>query len=129
MEKLIAVILAGCSLVVALEKGPDSVMEAKIEVTEKGYVSTSEYCGMEDLEEMDYYLFCHTEMSADVGPVKFASVVISSQTQMVEEAKKLYQEFKERLPLEEEEEENAEYDADEGEKSEIFYGSPDCKWS
>lgn len=127
MEKLVAVILAGCGLVVALGKRPDSVMKAKIEETGKSYMSTTEYCSMEDLEEMDYYPFCHTEMSTDVGPVEFVSVVISSQTQTVEEAKELYQEFKERLPLEEEEE-NAEYDGDEDERTEIFYVSSDCKW-
>jgi len=96
--------------------------------TEKGYVPTGEYCSMEDLGEMDYYLFCHTEMSSDVGPVEYASVVIDSQTQTVEEAKALYQEFKERLPLEEEEEENGEQDGDEGEETEISYVSSDCKW-
>lgn len=105
----------------------DGRKQIKTEETEKGYVPTGEYCSMEDLGEMDYYLFCHTEMSTDVGPVEFASVVINRQTQTVEEAKKLYQEFKERLPLEEEEE-NVEYDVDKGKETEIFYVSPDCKW-
>ena len=102
----------------------DKKMEAKIEETEKGYAPTTEYCSMEDLGEMDYYLFCHTEMSADVGPVEYVPIVISSQTRTIEEAEDLYQEFVKRLPLEEEDEENE----DNEEKSQVFYISPDCKW-
>lgn len=103
-------------------------MEEKIETSKRDYVSAVENWSTKDLGEMDYYLFCHTEMSTDVGSVEFVSVLIDSQTQTVEEAKALYQEFKERLPLKEEEEGNGEQDGDEGEKTEIFYVSPDCKW-
>ncbi len=99
-------------------------MEEKIEAAEKGdYVPTGEYCSMEDLGEMDYDLFCYTEMSSDVGPVEYVSVVIDSKTQTIEEARALYLEFKERLSLEEEEQ-----NEDEGEKTEISYVSSDCKW-
>lgn len=102
----------------------DNKREAKTEEIEKGCVLAGEYCSMEDLGEMDYDLFCYTEMSSDVGPVEYVSVVIDSQTQTIEEARALYLEFKERLSLEEEEEQNE----DEGERTEISYVSPDCKW-
>ena len=41
-------------------------------------------------------------------------------TQTIEEAKELYQKFKEQLPLED--------DSDEDERTEVIYISPDCKW-
>ena len=94
----------------------------------KDYVITKGYCDMEDLGEMDYYLFCHTEMSGDVGPVEYVPIVLSSQTQTIKEAEDLYQEFKKRLPLEDEEEENRENNSDEDGRTEVFYISPDCKW-
>lgn len=108
--------LAGCG---EAEEAEKEVEEIAVEIPN---ASTVTYCSMEELGEMEYYLFCHTEMSTDVGPVEFASVVINDQTQTVDAAKELYQEFKERLPLEEEEDEG------EGGKTEISYISPDCKW-
>lgn len=120
-------ILALCLLLVVvcgIILWKDNKGEAKTEEIEKGCVQTGEYCSMEELGEMDYDLFCYTEMSSDVGPVEYVSVVIDSQTQTIEEARALYLEFKERLTLEEEEEQNE----DEGEKTEISYVSPDCKW-
>ncbi|MCM1254371.1 MAG: hypothetical protein NC321_16250 [Clostridium sp.] len=103
--------------------GKNDKIDARVEETEESYLSTDGYCSMEDLGEMDYYLFCYTEMSGDVGPVgpvEYVPIVISSQTQTIKEAEDLYQEFKKRLPLED--------DADEDGKTEVFYISPDCKW-
>ena len=119
-QSILAVLLISYT-VCGVISGEDR-MEEKIEETKRYYVATEEYCSMEDLGEMDYYLFCHTEMSTDVGPVEFASVLINDRTQTVDGAKELYQDFKERLSLEEEEDEG------EGGKTEIFYISPDCKW-
>ena len=46
--------------------------------------------------------------------------IISNDTQTIEEAKELYQKFKEQLPLED--------DSDEDERTEVIYISPGCKW-
>ena len=128
MKRQIILAVLFMSIIVYSTLGRGDKMEEKIETSKRDYVSAVENWSTKDLGEMDYYLFCHTEMSTDVGSVEFVSVLIDSQTQTVEEAKALYQEFKERLPLKEEEEGNGEQDGDEGEKTEIFYVSPDCKW-
>ena len=128
MKRQIILAVLFMSIIVYSTLGRGDKMEEKIETSKRDYVSAVEIWSTKDLGEMDYYLFCHTEMSTDVGSVEFVSVLIDSQTQTVEEAKALYQEFKERLPLKEEEEGNGEQDGDEGEKTEIFYVSPDCKW-
>ena len=83
-------ILALCLLLVVvcgIILWKDNKGEAKTEEIEKGCVQTGEYCSMEELGEMDYDLFCYTEMSSDVGPVEYVSVVIDSQTQTIEEAR------------------------------------------
>lgn len=95
-------------------------MGAKIEETEKGYAPTTEYCSMEDLGEMDYYLFCYTDLSKGATGLEAKPSIISNNTQTIEEAKELYQKFKEQLPLED--------DSDEDERTEVLYISPDCKW-
>lgn len=95
-------------------------MEAKTEETGKGYTLTGEYCNMEDLGEMDYYLFCNTQLSKGATGLEAKPSIISNNTQTIEEAKELYQKFKEQLPLED--------DSDEDERTEVLYISPDCKW-
>ena len=100
----------------SIDNNPKEGMQKDV----KDNVITKDYCNMEDLGEMDYYLFCHTEMSGDVGPVEYVPIVLSSQTQTLKEAEDLYQEFKKRLPLED--------DSDEDGRTEVFYISPDCKW-
>lgn len=100
----------------------------KVEGNGEVQSSENDYCGINDFEDFHYYLFCYTEMSGDVGPVEYVPIVISSQTQTIKEAEDLYQEFKKRLPLEDEEEENRGNDTDEDGKTEVFYISPDCKW-
>ena len=100
--------------------GRDNKMEAKTEETGKGYTLTGEYCNMEDLGEMDYYLFCNTQLSKGATGLEAKPSIISNNTQTIEEAKELYQKFKEQLPLED--------DSDEDERTEVLYISPDCKW-
>lgn len=95
-------------------------MKAKIEETEKGYAPTTEYCSMEDFGEMDYYLFCYTDLSKGATGLEAKPSIISNDTQTIEEAKELYQKFKEQLPLED--------DSDEDERTEVLYISPNCKW-
>ncbi|MCM1387733.1 MAG: hypothetical protein NC231_10425 [Bacillus sp. (in: Bacteria)] len=95
-------------------------METKIKETEKGYEPTGEYCNMEDLGEMDYYLFCSTNLHKGATGLEAKPSIISNNTQTIEEAKELYQKFKEQLPLED--------DSDEDERTEVIYISPDCKW-
>lgn len=100
--------------------GRDNKMEAKTEETGKGYAPTGEYCSMEDLGEMGYYLFCNTDLSKGATGLEAKPSIISNDTQTIEEAKELYQMFKEQLPLED--------DSDEDERTEVIYISSDCKW-
>lgn len=86
----------------------------------KDYAITKGYCDMEDLGEMDYYLFCNTDLSKGATGLEAKPSIISNDTQTIEEAKELYQKFKEQLPLED--------DSDEDERTEVIYISPDCKW-
>lgn len=95
-------------------------MEAKTEETGKGYAPTGEYCNMEDLGEMDYYLLCNTDLHKGATGLEAKPSIISNDTQTIEETKELYQKFKEQLPLED--------DSDEDERTEVIYISPDCKW-
>lgn len=87
----------------------------------KEYAITKGYCDMEDLGEMDYYLFCDSQLhlKGSGAGFTFRPVIIGSETKTIEEAKELYQEFAERLPLE---------PVKEGEENNVFYVSPDCKW-
>ncbi|MDE7250737.1 MAG: hypothetical protein K2N82_12840 [Lachnospiraceae bacterium] len=100
--------------------GRDNKMEAKTGETGKGYAPTGEYCNMEDLGEMDYYLLCNTDLHKGATGLEAKPSIISNDTQTIEETKELYQKFKEQLPLED--------DSDEDERTEVIYISPDCKW-
>ncbi len=84
------------------------------------YAVTKGYCSMKDLGEMDYYLLCNMDLSKGATGLEAKPSIISNDTQTIEEAKKLYQKFKEQLPLED--------DSDEDERTEVIYISPDCKW-
>ena len=86
----------------------------------KDYVIAKGYCSMKDLEEMDYYLLCNTDLHKGATGLEAKPSIISNDTQTIEEAKELYQKFKEQLPLED--------DSDEDERTEVIYISPDCKW-
>ncbi len=124
---ILAVLFMAC-IVCGVILGRGDKMEAKTEETEKGCVPTGEYCNMEDLGEMDYYLFCNTQLNKGASGYEGKSSIINNNTQTIEAAKKLYLKFKEQLPLEDEEEENGENDGDEDERTEVIYISPDCKW-
>ncbi|MDE7251179.1 MAG: hypothetical protein K2N82_15145 [Lachnospiraceae bacterium] len=84
-------------------------------------MTTGNYCGMDEFEELNYYLFCDSQLHEGAGGFTFRPSIIGSETQTIEEAKQLYQEFAERLPLDFEEKET---------KCDITYVSdvsPDCK--
>ena len=87
------------------------------------YIVTKGYCDMDEFEEMDYYLFCGTQLhkrgSGDGSTCKQS--IIGSETNSIEEAKELYQEFIKKLPLDSVEED------EEGEFTYVSYVSPDCK--
>lgn len=103
-------------------------MEEKIEETKRYYAAAEEYCSMEDLGEMDYYLFCDTQLRKGASGYEGKPSIINNDTQTIEEAKELYQKFREQLPLEDEEEENRGNADGEEERTEAVYISPDCKW-
>ena len=99
----------------------DNDTKEELEKNVKDYVVTKGYCDMEDLGEMDYYLFCDSQLhlKGSSAGFTFRPVIIGSEMKTIEEAKELYQEFTERLPLE---------PVKEGEENNVFYVSPDCKW-
>lgn len=45
-------------------------MEDRITEAERYYVSAEDYCSIDEFEEMDYYLFCDTQISKGAGDVK-----------------------------------------------------------
>lgn len=100
-----------------------SDMEYRIDEAKMDYTLSRDYCTMDELTDMDYYLFCYTEMSSDVGPTEYESIIIDSQTRMIDDAKELYRKFIGNLPFEQEE-------IAEGDDKEphVYYVSPDCKW-
>lgn len=99
-------------------------MEYRINEAKTDYMLSKDYCSMDVFTDMDYYLFCYTEISSDVGPIEYEPIVMNSNTQTFEEARELYREFIVKLPLEKEEP----GEEDEGEPY-VFYISPDCKWT
>lgn len=101
-------------------------MEDRITEAERYYVSAEDYCSIDEFEEMDYYLFCDTQISKGAGGCKGKPSMVNNGTKTIEEAKELYQRFREELPLEEEI--DGKNDSDRDERAEVFYVSPDCKW-
>ena len=100
--------------------------EERITEAERYYVSAKDYCSIDELEDMDYYLFCDTQISKGAGGCKSKPSIINNRTKTIEEAKELYHRFREELPLEEEI--DGKNDSDKDERAEVFYVSPDCKW-
>ena len=92
----------------------------------KEYVITKGYCDMDEFEDMDYYLFCSTQLHkrGSGDGITFRQSIISSETNTIEEAKELYQEFVKRLPIDSDSVEEDE----EGEFTYVSYVSPDCKY-
>ncbi|MBD5472715.1 MAG: hypothetical protein HDR20_07425 [Lachnospiraceae bacterium] len=87
----------------------------------KSDMTAGDYCGMDEFEELNYYLFCSTQLHEGAGGFTFRPSIIGSETKTIEEAKQLYQEFTERLPLDFEEKDT---ECDIAYVSDV---SPDCK--
>lgn len=119
ISKALLIVYIACVMI----SGKDD-MEYRINEAKTDYMLSKDYCPMDVFRDMDYYLFCYTEISSDVGPIEYVPVVINSNTQTFEEARELYREFIVKLPLEKEEPE----EGDDGEPY-VFYISPDCKWA
>ena len=102
-----------------ISEGDD--MKEEVEEDLRDYMNAKDYCSIDEFKNMDYYLFCDTQLHEGAGGFRMKPCIISSETQTIEEAKELYQEFKEKLPLESEPDE-------EGEENNVTYVSPDCKW-
>ena len=118
ISKALLIVYIACVMI----SGEDD-MEYRINEAKTDYMLSKDYCPMDVFTDMDYYLFCYTEISSDVGPIEYAPVVINSDTKTFEEARELYREFIVKLPLEKEEPQ----EGDDGAPY-IFYVSPDCKW-
>ncbi len=103
-------------------------MEYNINKAKMGYMLSQDYCTIEEFEEMDYYLFCGTQIhkSGTGSGFERKPSIIYNDTKTIEEAKGLYQRFREKLPLDDEKIESGE--GDENERTEVLYVSPDCKW-
>lgn len=103
-------------------------MEYNIHEAKRHYMLSQDYCTIEEFEEMDYYLFCGTQIhkSGTGSGVERKPSIIYNDTKTIEEAKELYQRFREKLPLDDEKIESGENDEDE--RTEVLYASPDCKW-
>ena len=102
-----------------ISEGDD--MKEEVEEDLRDYMNAKDYCSIDEFKNMDYYLFCDTQLHEGAGGFRMKPCIISSETQTIEEAKELYQEFREKLPLESEPDE-------EGEENNVTYVSPDCKW-
>ena len=113
VRKVILLMLVIAS--VSMENGKKEEMERDV----KNDMIMEDYCGMDEFEELNYYLFCDSQLHEGVGGFTFKPSIISSETKTIEEAKQLYQEFMERLPLD---------SMEEGEENNAFYVSSDCKW-
>lgn len=96
--------------------------EYRIKEVKTDYMFAKDYCAMEELGEMDYYLFCDTQLNKGTSGYEGKPSIINNDTKTIEEAKALYQEFKAKLPLEPDKED------EEGEETNVIYVSPDCKW-
>ena len=103
-------------------------MEDRITEAERYYVSAEDYCSIDEFEEMDYYLFCGTQIHkrGSGAGVERKPSIIYSDTKTIEEAKELYQRFREKLPIDDEKVEIGE-PGSEDERTEVLYVSPDCK--
>ncbi len=104
----------------AVISGRDDMKE-EVEKDVRDYMIAKDYCSIDEFKNIDYYLFCDTQLQEGAGGFKMKPCIISSETQTIEEAKELYQEFREKLPIETEPDE-------EGEEDNVTYVSPDCKW-
>lgn len=111
------------ALLMAAPLSMDNDTKEEMQKDVQRYMVTKGYCDMDEFEEMDYYLFCGTQLhkrgSGDGSTCKQS--IIGSETKSIEEAKELYQEFIKKLPIDSVEED------EEGEFTYVSYVSPDCK--
>lgn len=116
MKKLISILgilfIFYCRSIVALGGGDE------LEYIQEAALSEA-YCSMDEFEELDYYLFCDSQLHEGAGGFTFKPCIIGGETETIEEAKQLYQKFIEKLPLD---------SGKKGEENNAFYISPDCKW-
>ena len=89
------------ALLMAAPLSMDNDTKEEMQKDVQSYMITKGYCDMDEFEEMDYYLFCGTQLhkrgSGDGSTCKQS--IIGSETKSIEEAKELYQEFIKKLPL------------------------------
>lgn len=111
-------------LLMAAPLSMENDTKEKMQKDLKEYAITKGYCDMEEFEELNYYLFCSTQLhkrGSGAGSI-WKQSIIGNETDTIEEAKELYQEFIKKLPLDSLEED------EEGEYTYVSYVSPDCKW-
>ena len=103
-------------------------MEYNINEAKRHYMLSQDYCTIDEFEEMNYYLFCDTQIhkSGTGSGFEGKPSIINNDIKTIEEAKELYQRFRAKLPLGDEKLESGE--GDEDERTEVLYVSPDCKW-
>lgn len=120
-------ILILCIMGAAILREDDMKKEVREEVKEdlRNYMLTKDYCSMDEFEDIDYYLFCSTQLHKGAGSFENRPSIIGSETLTIDEAKALYQGFLKKLPLDQEE---AEEEGEEREERYVLYVSPDCKW-
>lgn len=119
VSKTLLIVYIACMIILDEDDTEEKVQEAK-----RYYEVSQEYCTIDEFEDMNYYLYCNTWLSKDTSGDQNIPSIISNKTQSLAEAKELYQEFRAKLPLEPDKDEEGE----EGEKTNVFYVSPDCKW-
>lgn len=116
MKKLISILgilfIFYCHSIVALGGGDE------LEYIQEAALSEA-YCSIDEFEELNYYLFCDSQLHEGAGGFMFRPCIIGGETRTIEEAKQLYRKFIEKIPLD---------SAEEGEENNAFYISPDCKW-
>ena len=123
ISKTLLIVYVACVIIF----GDD--VEYQINEAKRYYVLSQDYCTIDELGEMDYYLFCDTQIhkSGTGSGYKGKPSIIYNDTKTIEEAKELYQRFREKLPIDDEQAGIVE-PGSEDERTEVLYVSPDCKW-
>ena len=123
ISKTLLIVYVACVIIF----GDD--VEYQINEAKRYYVLSQDYCTIDELGEMDYYLFCDTQIhkSGTGSGYKGKPSIIYNDTKTIEEAKGLYQRFREKLPIDDEQAGIVE-PGSEDERTEVLYVSPDCKW-
>lgn len=120
VSKTLLIVYIACMIILDEDDTEEKVEEAK-----RYYTVSQEYCTIDEFEDMNYYLYCNTWLWKGASGDQNIPSIISNKTQSLAEAKELYQEFRAKLPLEPDKEDE---EGEESEKTNVFYVSPDCKW-